>query len=138
MYTYKGRIERKVPRRASKYMPNLDHTKRETEDAERRFFSFFSPLCRVFPEYEWLQKRQSYKSCASRMTSQLKRGIITSLHTKKSLRFFPHSAQYAFPFHSFLKKALIFWGGCCCQSTQTRRSSENETCFTSKLMGVSL
>ena len=75
------------------------------------FFSFFSPLCRVFPEYEWLEKRQSIIKAVlpSRMTSQLKRGIITSLHTKKS-QVFPHSAQYAFPFHSFLKKALIFWG----------------------------
>ena len=138
MYTYKGRIERKVPRRASKNMPNLDHTKRETEDAERRFFSFFSPLCRVFPEYEWLEKKaEHYKSCASRMTSQLKRGIITSLHTKKS-QVFSSFCSVCVPVSLFSQKGFDFLGGCCCQSTQTRRSSENETCFTSKLMGVSL
>ena len=56
------------------------------------------------------KKAEYYKSCASSMTSQLKRGIITSLHTKKVSGFFLILLSMRSRFTLFSKR-LWFFGG---------------------------
>ena len=56
------------------------------------------------------KKAEYYKSCASCMTSQLKRGIITSLHTKKS-QVFSSFCSVCVPVSLFSQKGFDFLGG---------------------------
>ena len=105
----------------------------------REGFFLFLPSMSRFP-WIWMawKKRQSIIKAVLVGWHLNWREALLLHFTQKSLRFFPSFCSVCVPVSLFSQKGFDFLGGCCCQSTQTRRSSENETCFTSKLMGVSL